>query len=69
MEYFALRHGIPLDVILWDMDCSRVLQLLYCESIKNGHTLNYAIAVEDEKTNKKLEQLERNLEQWLSEQR
>jgi hypothetical protein len=50
------------------MDFVRVLQLLYCESIKNGHTLRYLVTVEDKKTNDKLDQLERNLEQWLSAQ-
>jgi hypothetical protein len=68
LEYFALRHGIQIETILWEMDCARVLQLLYCESIKNGHTLRYSVTVEDKKTNDKLDQLERNLEQWLSAQ-
>lgn len=68
MEYFSLRHGKSSDWILWDLDFARAMQLMYCESIKNGNTMHYSLIVEDKKTNDKLDQLERNLEQWLSEQ-
>jgi hypothetical protein len=49
------------------MDAARIMQLLYCESVKNGNQLSYAMAVEDKKTTATFEQLERNLLQWQSE--
>jgi hypothetical protein len=67
LEYFAIRHGLKLEHVLWEMDAARIMQLLYCESVKNGHQLRYAMAVEDSKTNKQFEQLERNLIEWQSE--
>lgn len=45
------------------------MQILYCEALKNGATLFYSKAVESEETTRKLQQLERNLEQWQSEQK
>lgn len=68
LEYFAIRHGIRSDVMIWDMDISRAIQLMFCDSIKNGAVMRYTNAVESESTNQKLEQLERNLKQWQSEQ-
>jgi len=55
--------------VFWDYDVARVMQLLYCEALKNGAVMRYAKAVESTETNRKLEQLERNLEQWQSKQR
>jgi hypothetical protein len=69
IEFFAIRHGLKLDHLLWDMESARLMQLLYCEPISRGATMRYAAAIEDQHTNKKLEQLERNLEQWQSELR
>ena len=48
LEYFAIRHGIRSDVMIWDMDTSRAIQLMFCDSIKNGAVMRYTNAVESE---------------------
>lgn len=68
IEYFAIRHNLPAEKLIWETDVSRVMQLIFCESSKNGNILRYTNSIESESTNRKLEQLERNLTEWQSEQ-
>jgi len=62
-----MRHNVDAQKLIWEMDMARVMQLIYCDATNRGAVMRYANAIESESTNRKLEELERNLEQWQSE--
>jgi|LakMenEpi03Aug12_release.lakeMendotaPanAssembly.Ray.scaffolds.fasta_scaffold4009583_1 hypothetical protein len=68
IEFFGLRHGINSNLLIWDTELARTIQIIYAESVRNGAMMRYKEAVESDETNKKFEQLESQFDAWLSEQ-
>jgi hypothetical protein len=68
IEFFGLRHGINSNLLIWDTELARTIQIIYAESVRNGAMMRYKEAVESDETNKKFEQLEAKFDAWLLEQ-
>lgn len=47
---------------------ARLMQILFCESVKNGALLKYTNSIDCQKINDQQKTLENNIDLWLSEQ-